>query len=117
MPLSKRLKCKPPQYGVRFNKTSDSVIDSLEFSQDAVEDGMLFSPALGNLMSPPVLLTLGCIGGDASEHGEQCVGLMISIKAFRGLASFLGDQHSTHRIKCSMKVFDGAGQPQDAQFD
>jgi hypothetical protein len=34
-----RIKCKPPQYGVPFNKSKNSVIDSLEFSQDEQENG------------------------------------------------------------------------------
>jgi len=32
-------KHKPPQYGVPFSKSKNSVIDSLEFSQDVNEQG------------------------------------------------------------------------------
>lgn len=39
MPLEMRIKWRPPQYGVPFNKTTNSVIDSLEFSQDVNELG------------------------------------------------------------------------------
>ena len=39
MPLEMRMKWRPPQYGVSFNKTVSSVVDSLEFSQDMNEIG------------------------------------------------------------------------------
>lgn len=37
-----RIKCRPPPYGVQFKKNKDSIIDSLEFSQDGAEPGKWF---------------------------------------------------------------------------
>lgn len=39
MGIEDRIKCKPPQYGVPFHKSKDSVIDSLEFSQEENDNG------------------------------------------------------------------------------
>jgi hypothetical protein len=109
-----RIKCKPPQYGVPFSKGKDSVIDSLEFSQDGGDQGKDFL-----LMKIDLNTYKGSenLDFDLNQEGDTMC-LKFTIENFLNFEfEDCESYNNKFRIKCNMNLYTGVECNKDVSMD